>query len=42
MRERLIRRVVEAGEAEPAIEPAPSHSSQHRLFTPVWRTGIGS
>jgi hypothetical protein len=30
MRERLIRRMVEAREAEPAIEPAPSHSSQHR------------
>jgi arylsulfatase A-like enzyme len=33
MRERLLRRMVEAGEAEPAIEPAPARPSGQRRVT---------
>jgi arylsulfatase A-like enzyme len=34
MRERLIRRMVEAGEIAPAIEPAPKHISKQRKVSP--------
>ena len=34
MRERLLRRMVEAGEARPAIEPAPTHASGQRHLLP--------
>ncbi len=34
LRERLVRRMVEAGEAEPAIEPAPSRPSGPRRGSP--------
>ena len=34
MRERLLRRMVEAGEARPTIEPAPTHPSGQRRVYP--------
>ena len=33
MRERLVRRMVQAGETEPAIEPAPTRASGQRRVT---------
>jgi hypothetical protein len=34
MRERLIRRMVQAGEAAPTTEPAPAVASGQRRVTP--------